>query len=416
MIDDIPTLEDLGDLSGKTVILRLDINCALDRETGRITEDTRIRRSLLTVRELSKKGARIVIISHQGEPGREFTTLKEHGQIMSKLLGKNIRYVEDLFGLAALDAIKNLQEEEILLLDNLRFFSEETLLYEDRLLRNPELFSKSLLVQKLAPLADAYVNDAFATIHRAHPSTVGFPKVLPSAAGRLMEAEVTAVSRVLKPKRPCIFLLGGVKIKEAFRIMGKILGEKIADKVLTSGLIGLFILKARGVNIGTLTETAFEKEDLERYIPTAQALMRSYGNRIKAPLDVAVDINGRREIDVERLPMEAPIGDIATKTIQSFTKTMRGARTIFVNGPPGIFEKPAFTLGTKKILEAVAESRGFTVIGGGHSIAAIEKFQLKDKFSFISTGGGALIEYVAGGNLPSIEALRNTYTRAHTRR
>ncbi len=406
MIDSIPTIEDLGDLEGKTVLVRVDINCALDPETKRISDATRIRRSLPTLKELSERGAKIVVIAHQGDPGVEFIPLEEHAQIISKQLNKEVRYVEDLFGPAALDAIKGLKKGEILLLENLRIFSEETLLYEERLQSKSELFAKSLLVQKLTPLVDAYVNDAFATAQRAHPSTVGFPKVLPSAAGRLMQEEIQALSKVMRPERPCVFCLGGLKIGDAFKILGKVVGEGAVDEVLTFGMVGEILLKAQGVDLGSPTETFIKREGLERYVSAAQGLMVKYKKKIKVPSDVAVGIDGRQEVNVEALPVDAMIGDIGSRTIEGFIKEIRRAKTVFMNGPPGIFEKPVFASGTKRILEAIAANPGFTVIGGGHTIAAAEKFKLSHRFSFVSTGGGALIRYVSGERLASIEALR----------
>jgi len=415
----ILTMDDF-DFHDKTALCRVDLNSPLDPKTQKILDDSRIREHAKTVRELSDKEAKTVILAHQGDPSipDQFAPLGQHAQILSKLTGRDVQYIDDTFGPAAREAIRKLEKGRILVLENTRYFSEDTRLFEDTIKKSPEEQAKTLLVQKLYPLADVFVNDAFAAAHRAQPSLVGFPEVLPSVAGRVMEAELNALIRIRdNPQKPCIFCLGGRKISDKYEMMEPVLRNKVADKLLTSGVIGLLMLKASGLELGSATESLIREMHYDKFLPISRNLLDTYGrDRIELPTDVAVEQDGRKEIDVSSLPVDAPIMDVGEKTVNRYSTIIRKSRTVFFSGPPGTFENEQFSAGTKQLLEAIVESGSFSVVGGGHSMAALRKYNLLDKVSYISTGGGALVRYLSGEELPAIAALKNAAKRFPSRR
>jgi len=367
--DSIRTIDDF-DFRGKTALLRLDLNSPLDSKTQKILDDSRIREHARTVRELSDKDAKIAILAHQGDPSipDQFAPLQQHGQILSKLTGREVQYIDDTYGPAAREAITKLEKGQVLMLENTRYFSEDTRLFEDTVKRSPEEQAKTLLVQKLYPLANVFVNDAFAAAHRAQPSLVGFPEVLPSVAGRVMEAELSALIKIRdKPQKPCIFCLGGRKISDKYDMMEPVLRNKVADKLLTSGVIGLLMLKASGLEVGSATESLIREMHYEKFLRISRNLLDTYGrDRIEFPIDVVIDQDGGREIDISSLPKDAPIMDVGKKTIEKYSAAIRQSKTVFFSGPPGAFENEQFSNGTKQILMAIAESGSFSVVGGGH--------------------------------------------------
>lgn len=411
MIDDqILTLDDLS-VQEKTVLLRVDINSPVD-ESKKIKDETRIRRSLKTIEELKRKNARLVILAHQADPleYQNFTVLREHGELLSAALGTKVEYIEDVAGPFAVDKIRGMQPGEILLLDNVRIHTEETILFEKEVKLPPEEQAKTIIVQRLAPLADYYVCDAFAAVHRSQPTLVGFPEVLPAAAGRLFEEEFRILTKVKQnPERPCIFILGGAKILDAFKMMRSVLDDRSADKILTTGLVAQIMLKAKGYHLGEATESYLEKKNLLEFIPAAEESLKSHSDRIVCPEDFAVDRGGERiEVAAEQLPEDAPIADIGKKTIRRYSELIDDSKTVFINGPAGIYENSRFALGTRRIWEAVASSRAFSVLGGGDSIAAAGLFKVQDRISFISTAGGGLIRFLSGEKLAVVEALKKS--------
>ena len=411
MIDDqILTLDDLS-VQEKTVLLRVDINSPVD-ESKKIKDETRIRRSLKTIEELNRKNARLVILAHQADPleYQNFTVLREHGKLLSAALGTKVEYIEDVAGPFAVDKIRGMQPGEILLLDNVRIHTEETILFEKEVKLPPEEQAKTIIVQRLAPLADYYVCDAFAAVHRSQPTLVGFPEVLPAAAGRLFEEEFRILTKVKQnPARPCIFILGGAKILDAFKMMRSVLDDRSADKILTTGLVAQIMLKAKGYHLGEATESYLEKKNLLEFIPAAEESLKSHSDRIVCPEDFAVDRGGERiEVAAEQLPEDAPIADIGKKTIRRYSELIDDSKTVFINGPAGIYENSRFALGTRRIWEAVASSRAFSVLGGGDSIAAAGLFKVQDRISFISTAGGGLIRFLSGEKLAVVEALKKS--------
>lgn len=410
MINGIYTLDDF-DLKGKTILARFDMNSPIDPKTKEPLDVTRIKSSLPTLRELTKKKAKTVILIHQGSDieYHNYASTKPHSKIISQLLGKLVDYIDDVCGPAARDKIKALKNGQILMLENVRFIAEEMTLFETKLNLLPKEQAKTLVVRKLAPLADIYICDAFAAAHRCQPTLVGMEEVLPSAMGRLLEKEITSLNQLLKnPKKPCIFILGGAKIQDAFLMMPFVLERNIADLILTTGLIGQIMLLAREISLGRPSEDLIKKKNLEEYIEKSKDILNKFGDKVKLPIDLAYVSGGRKEVEVDKLPVGQVLMDIGSNTISEYEQIIKDAKTIFFNGPAGVFEKTETEIGTKTILTDIAESSAFSVVGGGDSIAAINKYNIADNISYISTGGGALVRFLSGEELPVIKALKKS--------
>lgn len=409
----INTLDDF-EFSDKTVLCRLDLNCPYDKDKNTLKDITRIEAAVPTIEELSDSGAKLVILSHQGGDleYQNFISTELHSKVVSALVKKPIMFIDDICGPAARQAIKNLKSDQILLLDNVRYMAEEMTLFETKLKLSPQEQTKTQVVSKLAPLADIYVCDAFAASHRDQPTLVAFQYMLPSAMGRLFEAEYEVLSRIISsPEKPCIFCLGGAKIEDAFDMMPKVLKEGIADKILASGLLAQVFIIASGTDLGVpSTETIFKKK-LDAYIDKAKEILSSFKDKIMLPVDFAYNAGGRVEFDIKDLPSQYIISDIGTRTISSYKNEISKARTVFVNGPCGIFEKAETELGTKEILSFIANSQSYSVIGGGDSVAAVNKYKLSEGFSYICTGGGAMVRFLSGEELPVVKALKYSATR-----
>ena len=412
MINGMYTLDDF-DLEGKTILARFDMNSPLDPKTRKPIDITRIEKSIPTLKELSEKGAKTVILIHQGSDieYHNYASTKPHAKIISQLLGKPVDYIDDVCGPAARDKIKALKNGQILMLENVRFMAEEMTLFETKLNLTPEEQSKTLVVRKLAPLADLYICDAFAAAHRCQPTLVGMEEVLPSAMGRLLEKEITSLNQLLKnPEKPCIFILGGAKIQDAFLMMDSILRNNIADLVLATGLVAQVMLLAQSISLGKSSKDIIKQKNLEGYIEQSKDILDKYESKIKLPLDLAYSITGKRkEINISSLPIDDyPLSDIGSNTITEYEQIIKDAKTIFFNGPAGVFEKTETELGTKMILTAIAKSNAFSALGGGDSIAAVNKYNLANNISYISTGGGALVRFLSGEELPVIKALKKS--------
>jgi phosphoglycerate kinase len=409
----INTLDDI-DVQGRTVLCRVDINQPVDKATGRLKDTTRIEACIPTLRELSGKGAKLVLLAHQGSDieYKNFYTTEPHAKELSKFLGKEVKFIDDVCGPAAREAVRTLKQGEILLLDNVRFVSEEQTLFETKLLLSHEEQAKTLLVRKLAPLADVYVCDAFAAAHRDQPSLCGFEELLPSAMGRLFEEEFCVISGLMeKPERPCVFVLGGAKINDAFLMMSAVLSGGAADTVLSGGLVGEVLLWARGKDIGEGARAFIKKEGYEHLVETGRELLSAYKDKIVMPDDFAAVQNGRRvEYTVGNIPQDALVLDIGSETAKRYQETIRSAKTVFVNGPMGVFEEEATEKGTKMVWEALGDTRAYTVIGGGDSITAAKKYKKTALINYICTGGGALIRFLTGEELPVVKALRHGST------
>jgi len=403
MAKEFKTIDDF-DVEDKTILVRIDINSPVDPSSGIILDDTRLKLHAQTVKELSSKGAKVVLLAHQSRPGKkDFSTLAQHADALSGILNLRVKYIDSLFSNAAKEAIKALKPHEILLLENARFYSEETLS------RTPLEQSKTHLVTQLSPLIDYFVNDAFAAAHRSQPSLVGFTVNTPSAAGRVMEKELTVIQDALdNVEHPCVFLLGGMKPDDSIDVMENVLSNGTADSVLTTGIVGNIVLWASGADIGEVNKQFIIAKGYEDMVARSEELIERFGDKVKYPIDVACQINENRvDIDSSEIPNES-IFDIGEKTIALYAKEIRNAKYIFANGPAGVFEDPQFAMGTEDLINAMANSDGFTLIGGGHIAAATAGLGLEEYMSHLSSGGGACISMLAGKELAAVEALKNS--------
>jgi phosphoglycerate kinase len=410
----ICTLDDF-DLYGKVVLCRIDINSPLEPATGRLRDTTRIQGCAPTVRELSEQGAKLVLLAHQGGDleYQNYASTEPHAAVLAEILGRPVRFIDDVCGPAARSEIASLKNGEILLLDNVRFLGEELTLFETKLNLTPEQQARTLLVRKLAPLADYFVCDAFAAVHRSQPSLVGFEELLPSAMGRLFELEYASLSRIRRePARPCVFVLGGTKVDDAFLMMKSVLADGVADRVLTGGLVGQIMLIASRVDIGAPSTEFLRSRNLLQWIETSRQLLAAHAAAIELPADFAVVRNGeRREIERADLPSHELILDIGHATVESYRSTIARAGTTFANGPLGVFEQPETSYGTQAIWESMAESSAFSAIGGGDSIAAMNAFRLRGRFDYVCTAGGGMVRFLSGEELPVVVALRKAAAR-----
>ena len=367
------TIDDF-DVNGKTVLVRIDINSPVDPNSGIILDDTRMKLHAETIKELSMKGAKTVILAHQSRPGKDdFTTLEQHAVVLSKAIGLEVKYVDSIFSSKARESIIALEPGQILLLENVRFFSEE------QLKRSAEEEATSVLVKTLTPLVDYFVNDAFAAAHRSQTSLVGFTRTVPSAAGRVMEKELTVIGNALaNVQHPCVFALGGMKAWAA------------------------------GYDIKSTNKNFIESRGYLDMVDKCRDLIERFGDKIVYPTDVAVSVQGdRADVTIENIP-DASIFDIGRESLIKYSKILREAKTIFANGPAGVFEDPKFAIGTEDIINAIASSKGFSVIGGGHIAAATVNLGYGDKMDHISSGGGASIDMLAGNPLPAVVALEES--------
>jgi len=386
------TVRDI-EIRGKRVLVRVDFNVPL--EEGRITDDRRIRESLPTLRYLLDQGATVILASHLGRPGGKVVpslSLRPVGGRLEELLGQEVRVLEDCVGPEVEEAVRNAPPGSILLLENLRFHPEEEA-------NDPE-FARSL-----ARLAEVFVLDAFGTAHRAHASTVGVARFLPAVAGLLLEKELRYLGQVLEaPERPFVAVLGGKKVSDKIGVIQNLLAR--ADALLIGGAMAYTFLRAQGYATGA---SLVEEEKL----PLAHELLGKVHQermRFLLPMDVVVADRISEDARVKVVPVqEIPEGwigvDIGPQTARRFAEEIRQARTVVWNGPMGVFEVPPFAAGTRAVAEAVATCPGTTVVGGGDTAAALERFGLADRVDHVSTGGGASLEFLEGRELPGVAVL-----------
>ena len=391
------TIDDF-DFKGKTVFLRVDMNCPIDPETLEISGTKRIEETVETIDSLNN--AKIVIASHQGRVGnKDYTSMEKHAEVLQKLLNRKVTYVNDVIGSAAQNEIKKLNDGEILLLDNLRLCAEEN--YEF----SGSNAAKTIMVRRLSKLLDLCVLDSFPSAHRSHPSIVGFPYVLPACAGRLVEKEVKKLDEIMSvAKAPHVLVLGGKKVEDRLEAIRLLIENGRADHVLLTGLIGNVFLRAQGRIRSTL---GIKRED--EIVAKAHTLIGEFPDVFSTPVDVAIEQNGKRvELDIRELNKDDEIYDLGPKTIEHYGKIISEAGTVFISGPAGFFEKEDFGYGTKALLEAVASSKATTIVSGGHLSSALKKFGLAEKITHISTAGGALVRYLTATKLPMIKALEES--------
>lgn len=390
------TVRDI-DVTGKKVLVRCDFNVPLDKETGKITDNRRIRVAIPTIEYLIDHNAKVILCSHLGRPKGEFNlkySLKPVAEELSKLLGKEVKLAKDVIGEDAEKLTSEIKEGEVVLLENVRFHKEEE--------ENDPEFAK-----KLASFAEIYVNDAFGTAHRAHASTAGVADYLPAVSGFLIEKELEFLGNALdNPERPFVAILGGAKVSDKIGVIENLLDK--VDTLIIGGGMAYTFYKAQGHSIGT-SICEEDKIDLANDILNKA---KEKNVEILLPIDNHVSAEYSNEAEDKYIDsVEIPEGfmglDIGPKTIELFKNAIKNAKTVVWNGPLGVTEFSKFEEGTKAIAEALAETEAVTVIGGGDSAAAVEKFGLADKMTHISTGGGASLEFLEGKVLPGIACLNN---------
>ena len=388
------------DLKGKRVLVRVDFNVPLNKEL-QITDDNRIKAALPTIKYIIEKGGKVVLMSHLGRPKGEIKqefSLKPVAVRLSELLGQPVDMLDDCIGEKVKDKLNKMGEGEVVLLENLRFYKEET--------ANDKDFAK-----KIASLGDVFVNDAFGTCHRAHASTEGVTHYLESAAGFLVQKEIEYFQKILtNPQSPFIFILGGAKVSDKIPVIKNMLDK--ADIILIGGAMAYTFMKSKGINIGSSRLEEKSVSIVEEIFVSA----REKGVEIVLPIDHVITDNIETSVNVKITEGESiDIGwmgvDIGIKTIKLFCEKIKEAKTIVWNGPAGIFEIDKFALGSKALALAIADSDAISVVGGGDTAAAVAKFSLSDKMSHISTGGGASLEYLEGKLLPGIAALSDKVTK-----
>lgn len=382
-----------ADVNGKKVIIRVDFNTPI--KDGKVSDNTRIKAALPTINYLLDKGASLIVMSHLGRPKGEKNSAFSLSPVrdeFEKLLGRKVTLLDDVIGSDVEKAAHSLKKGDVMMLENVRFYKEEE--------KNDPEFAK-----KLAMLADIYVNDAFGTAHRAHASTEGVAHYLPSFAGFLIEKEVNFMSMVLNnPQHPFVAVIGGSKVSSKISILESL--SKTCDTIVIGGGMAYTFLKVQGYTIGkSLVE--------DDYLETAKSFLENAKKRrvkVILPLDhvCAKEFKEDAEgiyVDSVDIPSDLIAMDIGKKTISEIKDAFKNAKTICWNGPMGVFEFNAFAKGTEEVAKAAAESKAITVVGGGDSVAAVNKFHLADKLSHVSTGGGASLEFLEGKVLPGIKAL-----------
>ncbi len=376
------------EVSGKKVLVRVDFNIPIENE--QISDDYRIVTALPTIRFLLEQKARIILMSHLGRPKGKIVEKLRLGPVakrLEELLEKPVLYIKDCIGTEVENAVASLSEGDILLLENLRFYPEEE--------KNEETFAR-----KLAQIADCYVNDAFSAAHRAHASTHAVAKMLPSAAGFLMQKEVMALGQLAaNPQHSFAVILGGAKVSDKIGVINNLIDK--ADYLLIGGGMAFTFLKAQGISIG---KSLLEAEKIDY----ARKLLERAGDKIILPVDVVVAETlapgvAQKVVTIKEIPPNQMGLDIGPQTINLFSEIIQKANTIFWNGPVGAFEIPDFSRGTFAIRDAIAHNRGTTVIGGGDTANAVQ--DLVDQFTHVSTGGGASLEFLEGRPLPGIKVL-----------
>jgi phosphoglycerate kinase len=391
------TIRDI-DVAGKRALVRVDFNVPMDKATGAITDDNRIRAALPTVEYLRDQGARVILASHLGRPdGKvvESMRLAPVAQRLSELLGAPVQTARDCVGPEVEAAVAGLKDGDVLMLENLRFHPEEEA-------NDPEF------ARRLATLADVYVNDAFGTAHRAHASTEGVAHHLPAVAGLLMEKELDYLGRAVgEPERPFAAIIGGAKISGKIDVLKNLLGK--ADLILVGGGMANTFFKAQGMNVG---DSLVEDDQMD----VATSVLRDAqgaGTRVELPVDAVIadafdaGANARTVRIDEGIPAGWRIMDIGPETLRRYIEALKDARTVVWNGPMGVFEFPPFAEGTLGLARAVAKLDAVTVVGGGETAAAVDQAGVADTITHVSTGGGASLKFLEGKTLPGVAALGN---------
>ena len=384
-------------VKGKTLVVRLDLNSSV--ENGKILVSARIKAHAETVKELAQKGAKLVLLAHQGRKGdADFISLSHHARALAKYSERDVFFAswkEDFEKI-----IKGLASGEVLLLENTRFQEDEAV---DK---TPEEHSKSSWIKKIAANSDFFVQDALSACHRAHASVVGFFPLIPCFAGLQLEKELSALEKAEKVKKT-LFILGGAKPEDSVQLTGSLLKNKKAESVFAGGLPGELFLKAKGISLGE-KEKFFEEKGFNKLLGNAKELLKTFPKKILLPMDVALDAEGtRKEISVEELPSGYSIKDIGSGTVDLIKKKISESEFVVFNGPLGVYEEDAFILGTKEVFGFLSESAKPCILCGGDTETALEElnFSIED-FFYVSLAGKALLEYLSGKKLPGLEILK----------
>lgn len=383
------------EVTGKKVFVRVDFNVPL--ENGKITDDTRIRETLPTIQYLIDKGAKVILASHLGRPNGEVVEelrLTPVAARLAELLGKSVAKADESMGEAVKSQVAQLNNGDVLLLENVRFYPGEE--------KNDAELAKSF-----AELADLYINDAFGAAHRAHASTEGIAHYLPAVSGLLMEKELTVLGKALtKPDRPFTAIVGGAKVKDKIAVIENLI--EIADNIIIGGGLSYTFLKAQGYEIGKSLVDNSKIDLATSFLEKAKAK----GVQFLLPVDIIVgddfsETANKQAVDIDSIPADWEGLDIGPKTREIYAKVIKESKLVVWNGPMGVFELNAFAEGTKAVAIACAETEGYTIIGGGDSAAAVEKFHLAERMDHMSTGGGASLEFMEGKALPGVVALND---------
>ncbi len=399
-----PTLDD-ADLSGQTVLVRVDVNSPLDPFTGEFLDDSRLRAIIPTMRRLGS--SKVVLLAHQSRPGKsDYTSMERHAELLTVLLGRTIRFIPDVCGDVALTAIQEMEDGEMLFLDNVRGWHEEMSMKKASL----EELADSEIVQKLSSVADAFVFDAFACAHRNSPTISGFGLTIPSYAGVLMQRELQALGAAVEdPPRPYVVILGGVKCDDSLDIACNLLQRGVVDNIVPVGVVGNLMLWAAGTSLGESNEESIRASLGDAFTRTwemAEWICENHSEKLILPIDIAVEVDGERvAMGVDELPIDHPIYDIGISSLMQMTPVIMDAACVLWNGPASYFEKPAFAFGTIEILNSCVESEAFVIIGGGHTSALVNQRGVSEKVSHNSTGGGACLTFLAGKRMPAIDAI-----------
>jgi phosphoglycerate kinase len=385
-----------------TILLRLDLNSPIDPDTNLILDDKRFKEHLPTIQAL--EDTKCVIITHQSRPGKkDFTTLEGHVEKLQSMLKRPVFYIDDIFGNCAREAVRSLAPGEILMLENVRFNAEENLKMAG------DEAKKTHLVRKLSSMGDIFVNDAFGTAHRSQPTMVGLPLAMRSLGGLLMEKEVASLSKVfVGAPDPVTFVLGGTKVDDSLDVARNVLDNGIADLVVLVGVVANVFLLADHCKIGNPSTRLIEQLGYTAEVEKARDLLARHRQKILLPESVATrEGNARVEYPIDRIPQDKPIHDLGLDAVVHLSEVLRQAGTVVLNGPAGVFEDDLFAFGTIELLKAASKA-DFSVVGGGHTAAVIEKLGLEGNFTHISTGGGACIEFLTGKKLPAVAALEES--------
>ncbi len=390
------------DFNGKIVYLRIDINSPINPINGEILDDTRFRHHIQTINEL--KSSKLVIVAHQGRPGdSDFVSLRNHARHLEKLIGRNVTFVDSLFGSAATDKIRQMKSGEIIMLENSRFYSEEMMLKDEE-----DTFPNTHIVKTLSQFFDYYIIDAFAAIHRAQTTLTGFRNAGPNIAGRLMENEVNNIEMFKQSdEHPKIAILGGSKITDAIQVAGPFLEKHIVDEIIVGGVVANVFLWASGIDIGSRNREFIVKHNKnhEKLINECRRILSRHPEKIHMPIDFVLNPSQIRVNAGDKIPDKDLIADIGIESVVKFRKIIENAKNIFLNGPMGMYEINEYSLGTRELFNDVAQANALKIVGGGHTINAIDEFSLGSSMGYISTGGGALINYLSGESIPVIESL-----------